>query len=79
MTYDGGQLLMMGNFMVRDRGGVLTLLTVQVALGNHFEAVVRSPGTWQHGIQGFEQLKKAEKGQKRAKNALLSFSASKLT
>ena len=52
MTYDGGQLLMMGCCMVRDSGGVLTLLTGQVATGNHSGAVVRSPGTRQHGIQG---------------------------
>ena len=70
---------MMGSCMVRDRKGLLSLLTKLVAAGNHFEAVVRSPGTWQHGIQGFEYLKKAEKGRKRAENALLSFSASKLT
>ena len=62
MTYDGGQLLMMGTLMVRDLEGVITLLTGQVAVGNHYEAVVRSPGTWPHGIQGFKQLKKAEKG-----------------
>ena len=43
---------MMGNFMVSDLEGVLSLLTGQVAGGNHFEAVVRSPGTQQHGIQG---------------------------
>ena len=55
---------MMGNFMVRDLEGVLSRLTGQVAVGNHYEAVVRSPGTWPHGIQGFKQLKKAEKGQK---------------
>ena len=55
---------MMGSCMVRDRKGLLSLLTKLVAAGNHFEAVVRSPGTWQHGIQGFEQLKKAKKGPK---------------
>ena len=70
---------MMGCCMVRDRKGLLSLITGQPAVGNHCEDVVRSSGTWQHGIQGFEQLKKAEKGQKRAENALLSFSASKLT
>ena len=61
MTYDGGQLLMMGSCMVRNLEGVLTLVTGQVAVGNHSEAVVRSPGTWPDGIQGFKQLKMAQK------------------
>ena len=55
---------MMGCCMVRDKKGLFFLLTKPVAAGNHSGAVVRSPGTWQHGIQGFKQLKKAEKGQK---------------
>ena len=55
---------MMGCCMVRDKKGLLSLVTKLVAAGNHSGAVVRSSGTWQHGLQGFEQLKKAEKGRK---------------
>ena len=55
---------MMGCCMVRDKKGLFFLLTKPVAAGNHSGAVVRSPGTWQHGIQGFKQLKKAEKAKK---------------
>ena len=70
---------MMGCCMVRDKKGLLSLLTKLVAAGNHSGAVVRSSGTWHHGIQGFYQLTKAEKGLKRDESTLLSFSASKLT
>ena len=44
---------MMGSCMVRDKKGLLSLLTKLVAAGNHSGAVVRSSGTWQHEIQGF--------------------------